>query len=74
MYAPVPPEGVTVTEPLLVLHAASVTLKVVEIARGWVMVTDAIAIHPLESVTVQMYVPALSPVASAFVPPAGDQL
>jgi len=36
-------------------------------AAGWVMVAEAVAVHPLLSVTVAVYVPAVKPVAVAFV-------
>jgi hypothetical protein len=38
---------------------------------GCVIVTVAVAVHPLASVTVAVYVPALKPVPVAFVPPVG---
>ena len=43
-------------------------------AVGCVMVKFRVAVHPILSVTVTVYVPAESPVAIEPVPPAGDQL
>jgi hypothetical protein len=40
-------------------------------AGGWVMVAVAVAVHPLASFTVIVYVPADNPVAVAEVPPEG---
>jgi hypothetical protein len=40
-------------------------------AAGWVMVVDAVAVHPLASVTVAVYDPATNPVMEAVVE-AGD--
>ena len=42
-------------------------------AAGCVTVYDLVAVHPLASVTVTVYVPAASPVAVAPVPPDGAQ-
>ena len=42
------------------------------IAVGCVIVKFLVAVHPLASVTVTVYVPALNPVAVAAVPPDGD--
>jgi hypothetical protein len=41
------------------------------IAVGSVMLNVAVVMHPFASVTVQVYVPAASPDAVAFVPPLG---
>ena len=43
------------------------------IVVGCVIVKVLVAVHPLASVTVTVYVPALNPVAVAAVPPEGDQ-
>jgi hypothetical protein len=40
---------------------------------GWVMVTEVTATHPVLSVTVTVYVPALNPIAVELVCPPGDQ-
>jgi hypothetical protein len=40
---------------------------------GSVIVTDCVTVHPLLSVETTVYVPAVSPVAVAFVPPVGLQ-
>ena len=45
----------------------AVTLAEKEIAAGCVMVTLAVELHPLISDTVIVYVPAVNPVAVAFV-------
>ena len=45
----------------------------VMIVVGCVIVKVLVAVHPLASVTVTVYVPALNPVAVAAVPPEGDQ-
>ena len=39
---------------------------------GWLIVTEAVAVHPLLSVTVIVYVPKLRLEAVRFVPPEGD--
>jgi hypothetical protein len=39
---------------------------------GWVIAIDAVAVQPLLSVAVIVYVPALT-VAVILLPPAGDQ-
>jgi hypothetical protein len=36
-------------------------------AAGWVMITEAVEVFPLASVTVTVYVPATKPVAAAVV-------
>ena len=41
-------------------------------AVGWVIVKFRVAVHPLASVTVTVYAPALKPEAVADVPPDGD--
>ena len=56
------------------LHATLVCAEAVaaKAAAGWVMVTDAVAVFPLASVTVTVYEPAVRLVAVAAVPPEGD--
>jgi hypothetical protein len=49
-------------------NTESVTVRRV----GCVMVADAVAVQPLLSVTVMVYIPALRPVAVALVSPLGD--
>ena len=39
-----------------------------------VTVTKFVSGHPCESEVITVYVPAFNPVATAFVPPEGDQL
>ena len=46
---------------------------VIDKAVGWVIVAEAVAIHPLLSVAVIVYVPALSLEALSLVPPLGVQ-
>ena len=73
MYVPVPPDATTVAVPLHPpLQVTSVCDCVAVIAGGWVMVTLVVAIHPLASVIVQVYEPAVSVEAVADEPPDGD--
>src|SRR5436189_43716 len=58
------------------LHVTLVTTCVVVIGGGCVIVTDVVAVHPLLSVTVNVYVPAVSPACDGVivypgVPPLG---
>jgi hypothetical protein len=60
VYGPVPPEGIAVALPVeLPLQSAS-TFVVVAVngAEGWVMVTLAVVVQLLASLTVTVYVPA----------------
>lgn len=51
-----PPKQFTlVCDPMLVVRAAA----------GWVIVTFLFVVHPLASVTVQVHVPAVKPMAAA---------
>jgi hypothetical protein len=60
--------GVITTEPLLApLQVTLVTACVVVIGGGCVMVTEVVAVHPLLSVTVNVYVPAASPVCAGVM-------
>jgi hypothetical protein len=75
VYPGVPLETVTVAVPVLPPLQRTLVVEVnALIAVGWVTVVVAVAVHPLESVTVAVYVPAASPVAVAAVPPLGAQL
>jgi hypothetical protein len=60
-------------EPLELPQSAAVVFAEALRAVGDVMVTEADPIHPTSSVTATVYVPAISPVALAAVPPEGDQ-
>src|SRR5205814_4768921 len=77
VYPGVPPLGVITTEPFVPpLHVTLVTTCVVVIGGGCVIVTDVVAVHPLLSVTVNVYVPAVSPACDGVivypgVPPLG---
>lgn len=74
MYDPVPPVTVTVAEPLLPLQVEPVLVTEGASAGGSVMVTVCVCTQLPASVTVQVYVPAVRPVAVAAVPPEGVQL
>jgi hypothetical protein len=55
VYAPVPPEGVTVAEALFPpLQSSSVCENAVTICVGSVTVAEAVAVHPFASVTVHV--------------------
>jgi hypothetical protein len=73
---PVPPLAVTFAVPLLLPLHNGLVLDTIDavIAVGLVRVTIAVVEQPLPSVTVQVYEPADSPLADAFVPPEGVQL
>jgi hypothetical protein len=67
---PPPPVAVRVPVEPVQTMAGPETLAVSGV--GWVMVVDAVAIHPLLSITVMVYVPALRPVAVELVLAMGD--
>src|SRR6185437_80675 len=73
VYAGVPPEGEAVAVPLgsVPPQAEGVDEPAIAIARGCVIIAEAVAVHPLASVTVTVYVPALRLLAVALVPPLG---
>ena len=73
MYAGVPPPAVTAAVPVFPpLHKILVDAEMVAVNKGGcVIVTVAVAEHPVASFTVTVYVPALRPVPIAFVPPVG---
>jgi hypothetical protein len=58
VYGAVPPEPVTVIVVLSPLHAITVDVAVTFNTEGSVIVTVVIAVHPLASVIVYVYVPA----------------
>jgi hypothetical protein len=71
----VPPLTETAALPLHApLQVALICVATIVIAGGCVMLTVRVAVQPLASVTITVYVPAQRPVAVAAVPPAGDQL
>lgn len=73
MYDGVPPVAETVALPLLPPLQEMLACDVVTvIAVGSVIVVLAVALHPLSSVIVQVYVPGASEDAVAAVPPEGD--
>lgn len=51
------------------LHNTDVEFEEAVRTEGEVMVTNCVAVHPLEHVTVQLYTPDESPVIVAVVPP-----
>jgi len=68
VYGPTPPEGVIITEPFdPPLQETLVIAVVAVIGVAWVIVTLAVVVHPLPSVTVTVYDPAARPVAVAVV-------
>jgi len=69
VFAPVPPPADAVAVPLLPpLQATFVDEGIVTVTiAGCVIVTCAVAVHPLASVAVTVYVPAINPVAVAVV-------
>ena len=74
VYGEVPPLTDTLALPLdppLQLSLA-VMEGVAVITVGCEMLTLAVEVQPLLSVTVTVYAPALNPVAVEFVPPVGD--
>ena len=58
VYGDVPPAGDDAIDPLLKLHVASVGVKVTVGGVVVVKVVDAVAVHPMLSVIVTLYVPA----------------
>jgi hypothetical protein len=73
VYGPVPPEAATVAEPLLP-PLQRIFVEAVIAAVGdpaFTMVTECVNVQPFASVMVQVYVPAVNPVAVAAVPPDG---
>jgi len=71
---PVPPDPDAVADPsLLPLQLTSVGVPIeTDTAVGCAMVVDSVSVHPLASVTVTVYVPAVRPVAVAEDPPPPD--
>jgi len=68
VYGPTPPEGVITTDPFdPPLQDTLVIAVVAVIGVAWVMVTVAVVVQPLASVTVTVYDPATRPVAVAVV-------
>ncbi len=62
--------AVTVAVPFVPpLQLTFVAVAVAEIAVGCVTVTEAVAVQPLASVSVTLYVPATRPVRSCVVAP-----
>src|SRR6185312_687287 len=72
--AVVPPLTFTVTLPLDCPHVDCVVVVLADSARGWVRITLSIIVHPLLSVIVTLYDPAVKLLADAFVPPPPVQL
>src|SRR5437762_2519418 len=58
VYGVVPPLALTVTVELPPLHKIGEKLELTVTAEGWVMVPVVVAVQPLASVTVKLYVPA----------------
>ena len=75
MYDPVPPVADAVAAPSLApLQLVFVGVPIAATrAVGSVTVTDSVSVHPLASVTVTVYVPAVKPDAVAEDPPPPDQ-
>jgi hypothetical protein len=74
VYPEVPPEAVTAAEPVLPpKQSTGDEVAVAVSAVGCVTVVIAVAVHPFASVTVTVYVPAVSELALALVPPVGVQ-
>ena len=72
VYGAVPPLAAAVAVPVLPpLHATPVLVAVTLTGAGWVIVKLIDAIHPLESRTVTVYVPAESVETLAVVYPPG---
>jgi len=72
VYGPVPPEAVTEAVPFAPpLQETFVCACVALSTVGCVIVTTAVPLQELASVTVTVYVPALSPDAVAAFPPDG---
>jgi len=68
VYGPTPPAGVAVAVPVDdPLHNTLTCVVPTVSATGWVIVTLAVLIHRLASVTVTIYVPAARPVAVAVI-------
>jgi hypothetical protein len=69
----VPPEGAAVADPLSAPLQDTFVLELIEALTPAELFTTTVVVllHPFESVTVQVYVPAESPVAAAAVPPDG---
>ena len=76
MNAPVPPEADIVAAPLFPALQETFVCETAftTIAVGCVIVNDLEAVQRFASVTVQVYVPAIKPVAVIPVPPDGVQL
>ena len=72
-YPPAPPDGFTVADPELDPQFVGVDDEVEVIAVGSVMFAFAVAVHPLASVIVTVYVPAPRLDSFPVVPPLGDQ-
>src|SRR5688572_30292071 len=74
-YAGVPPPAVAVALPVFPPKQRTGVMVAETVSNvGCVIVTVAVLVHPLASVTVTVYVPAVKPVAAALVPPEGVQL
>ena len=75
VFVPVPPVAEAVAEPSLPplqLTFVGVPMEATT-AVGSVIVTDSVSVHPLASVTVTVYVPAVKLDAVAEEPPPPDQ-
>src|SRR5438477_3673886 len=59
VYGVVPPLALTVTVELPPLHRIGDKLELTVTADGWVMVPVVVAVQPLASVTVKLYVPVV---------------
>jgi hypothetical protein len=71
VYPGVPPITATVAVPFGLPQVDWVVDMVSASASGWTTVMVLVMAHPFASVMVQVYVPAVSPVAEAPVPPEG---
>jgi hypothetical protein len=72
----VPPLPAAVADPVLAPKHSTLVCTGTDAVRadaGWVIVVVAVAVHPLASVTVTVYVFAARPVAVAPLPPVGAQ-
>ena len=71
---PVPPAADTEIEPsALPKHETIVVVNEIRISGGEVIKTVEVLEQPPASVTVTVYIPGPSPVATESVPPEGDQ-
>ena len=71
VYAGVPPLGADCATPVLLPLQSTfvVTVALANKVAFCVIVTEAVAVHPLASVTVKVYVPALKPLMLEVVAP-----